>query len=83
MTSPDLTCKELVELVTEYFEGQLPGSVRDRFEDHLAECQPCRTYLEQMRRTVELTGALREHDISPQVEATLLAAFRSLRPVAE
>jgi len=72
-----LSCQELVELVTDYLEGVLPPDERDRFEQHLAECIPCRTYLDQMRSTIELTGTLGPEALSPQAEATLLHAFRS------
>lgn len=42
----------------------------------MRECDGCATYLEQMRRTIELTGALREHSLAPAVRRDLLAAFR-------
>ena len=71
-----LTCRELVELVTEYFDGGLSPDDRSRFEEHVMSCPPCRTYLEQMRRTIELTGTLRVEDVSPQAKATLLQVFR-------
>jgi anti-sigma factor RsiW len=53
-----MTCQELVELVTEYLEGTLPGPDRQRFEEHLAECPHCVAYLEQMRITIGLVGRL-------------------------
>jgi anti-sigma factor RsiW len=71
-----LTCKELVELVTDYFEGRLPRGERRRFERHLAGCDACSIYLEQMRQTIELTGAVRTVDVSAEAEAALLEAFR-------
>lgn len=51
MTAPDLgglTCKEMVELVTNYLEGVLPSEMRDRFNRHLTACDPCVVYVEQM-----------------------------------
>jgi anti-sigma factor RsiW len=75
----DLACVELVELVTDYLEGALPGPQRLRFERHLLECDGCAAYLDQMRRTIELTGGLRVNDLSPAERAALLAAFAGLR----
>jgi anti-sigma factor RsiW len=49
-----LTCREVVELVTEYLENGLPTGERRRFQAHLERCGGCRTYLHQMRATVEL-----------------------------
>ena len=71
-----LSCQELVELVTDYLEGALPGRERDSFEHHIEGCKGCHEYVGQMRKTVELTGSLRPTDIGPEAEAALLAAFR-------
>lgn len=76
MTASDLTCKELVELVTEYFEGTLPPNDRVCFEQHLTTCDGCTAYLDQMRRTIELVGQLTEELISPQAQQELLQIFQ-------
>jgi anti-sigma factor RsiW len=76
----DLSCQELVELVTEYLEGALSPGDRARFEAHIARCDGCGAYLQQMRATVDLLGHLPPESVSPEAEATLLAAFRSWRP---
>lgn len=73
---PDLTCQELVELVTEYLEGRLSPDDRTRFELHLASCEPCVAYVRQMRQILEATGKLGEESLSPQGREHLLAAFR-------
>jgi anti-sigma factor RsiW len=72
----ELTCKELVEVVTDYLEGRLPPAERLRFEEHVAFCSWCRTYLEQMRETVRLTGALAEEDLDPEAREAFLRLFR-------
>ena len=71
----ELTCQELVELVTDYLEETLPGDARVRFDEHLAGCPYCRTYLEQFRTTIELAGTLREEDVTPAAREALLARF--------
>ena len=76
MDTAELTCRELVELVTEYLEGSLPAAERLRFEGHLAECPYCQTYLAQMRRTIALVSKLSETTIDPAVEEELLQCFR-------
>ena len=60
----ELSCQELIELVTEYVEGTLPPAERARFERHLNACTGCRHYLDQVRQTIQLVGAL-EKMISP------------------
>jgi anti-sigma factor RsiW len=71
----ELTCQELVELVTDYLEGALASAERARFEAHLAECQGCEAYLGQMRGTVFALRATAELEARPEV-AALLETFR-------
>src|SRR5690348_8905597 len=52
--SGGLTCREFVELATEYLEGTMSDEDRSRFEQHLAICPGCVTYVEQMRQTISL-----------------------------
>ena len=76
MTLVSLSCQELVELVTDYLEGTLPARERKWFEEHLAECVNCEVYLQQIRATIELVGALSPDSLSPEAEEALLSAFR-------
>jgi predicted anti-sigma-YlaC factor YlaD len=73
-----LTCRELVELITEYLEGQMPLAQRLRFQLHLGMCGNCRQYLRQMKQTVGTLHLLpAEETIPPAVRDELLARFRS------
>jgi len=74
--SDELSCREFVDLVTDYVEGALAPRDRSEFEAHLAVCGGCAAYLDGMRRTIELTGRLTEADVAPEIERELLAAFR-------
>ena len=78
-TVEELSCQELVELVTDYLEGALLPDDRERFDGHLADCGTCRRYLEQMRRTISLVGKLDPSSLTPEAEAELRAAFRGWR----
>ncbi|HET9325339.1 MAG TPA: zf-HC2 domain-containing protein [Methylomirabilota bacterium] len=73
---PELPCRELVELVTDYLEDRLSPIDRARFEAHLTECEACRTYLEQFRETIRVLGRLPEESLSPEAREALLTAFR-------
>ena len=75
--SSELTCRELVRLVTDYLEGELPETDRRRFDDHLTKCDGCTTYLAQVRDTIRITGTLTEESLAPQARDELLAAFRT------
>jgi hypothetical protein len=76
-TDDDLTCRELVELVTEYLEGALSSAERHRFELHLGSCRVCPFYVEQLRTTVRVLGRLGEDDVPEPARAALLDAFRA------
>jgi anti-sigma factor RsiW len=74
-----LSCRELVELVTDYLEGALSDEERARFEAHIGLCGGCRVYLEQMRQTIEQLGHLPEDALSADAERELIEAFRGWR----
>jgi anti-sigma factor RsiW len=76
MTHQEMTCQELVELVTEYLEGTLAGPDRLRFEAHLSGCQGCQNYLHQMQQTIHTLGQLTEESLAPEVKQSLLQLFR-------
>jgi anti-sigma factor RsiW len=76
LTAPAMTCRELVQLITDYLEGNLSTRDRRRFERHLRGCDGCTTYVRQMRTTVRLAGVLGEDDVEPAARDELLAAFR-------
>jgi anti-sigma factor RsiW len=76
MSAADLTCQELVELVTDYFEGALAPEARQRFEAHVQGCDGCQAYVDQMRQTIRLAGELTPAQVSEAAQQRLLAAFR-------
>jgi anti-sigma factor RsiW len=73
---PEMPCRELVELVTDYLEDRLSPRDRARVEAHLAECDDCETYVEQMRQTIRVLGRLPEASLSSEAQDALLTAFR-------
>jgi anti-sigma factor RsiW len=72
----ELTCAQLVELVTDYLEQRLTLPDTERFEEHIAFCAGCSAYLEQMRATIAAAGVLREDDLPSELQDRLLEAFR-------
>jgi hypothetical protein len=77
MAVEELTCQELVEVVTDYLEGRMPPERRLLFEEHIAFCSWCQTYLDQMRDAIRLTGMLCQDDLVPEVRDALLEVFRN------
>ncbi|MBI4790905.1 MAG: zf-HC2 domain-containing protein [Chloroflexi bacterium] len=76
MNNDELTCQELVELISDYLESALAPTERVRFEQHLTTCAGCRAYLEQMRRMIRTLGAITEKEISEDTLEQLLQTFR-------
>jgi anti-sigma factor RsiW len=74
----DLNCDQLVELVTDYLEGALDEETERRVADHLAGCDGCTTYVQQIRRTITTLGSSPRPDVelSDEARAALRAAFR-------
>ena len=76
MAATELTCRELVEIVTDYLEDRLSALDRRRFEEHLAACEGCANYVEQVRDTIRLVGRLTDDAIPIPARERLLQAFR-------
>jgi len=75
----DITCKEVVELITEYLDDALSLEERTRFEQHLVTCPGCKAYLRQIRQTIEASRQLTEESLPSGVKEELLDAFREWR----
>jgi anti-sigma factor RsiW len=75
----ELSCQEMVELVTDYLEGTLEPRDHQRIAEHLSGCDACARYVEQMRETLNLLGTVPVDTLSPEARSTLLEAFRDLK----
>lgn len=79
MPPAEMTCLQLVEMVTTYLEGALPSRERDRFEAHRQACADCQAHVSQMRLTISTLGQLQssaEEDPPPEQER-ILELFRA------
>ena len=76
MIGGELTCKEVVEIVSDYLEDALSSEDRARFDEHLAVCDGCTYYVEQMRETIRLSGMLTEDQVPVAQRERLRQAFR-------
>jgi hypothetical protein len=70
------TCREIVDLATEYVEGALTTSQMTQFELHLNFCEGCVAFVDQIRRTATMAGRLSEEEIPEETKVKLLDAFR-------
>jgi anti-sigma factor RsiW len=79
LLAPPLVCREAVELVSDYLDGTLPRRQRRRLEKHLAACDACTAYLEQMRATIAASGRVGPDDLPGDVVEGLVNLFRQYR----
>ena len=75
--SDDLACIEVVEIIGDYLEGVLAEAERRRLTAHLASCDGCRAYLEQMRAIAGSLGDMRRDTLPAARRGALLARFRA------
>jgi anti-sigma factor RsiW len=79
MSERALTCHEVIDLLSNYVEDALSPDERRRVDEHLALCDGCETYLEQIRETIRLSGMVTEEQVGEEERMALLAAFREWR----
>lgn len=70
-----LVCRDLVELITAYFDDALDPVMRQRFEAHLEACDGCAAYLAELRATVATVRAIGNEDLDPVYRERLMDAF--------
>jgi predicted anti-sigma-YlaC factor YlaD len=76
----EIVCREFAELATEYLEGAMPEPTLELVEEHLAMCDWCRDYLDQIRTTARAVAAepgTTESEPPPESLDSLMAAFRA------
>jgi anti-sigma factor RsiW len=74
-----MSCRDLVELVTDYLDDALPAAQRERFDAHLAECGDCVTFVAQLEHVARATGTLAESDVPPGALEALRPLLRKVR----
>ena len=72
----EMVCQELVEVVTDYLEDEMPPDQRTRLEAHLPECPFCTRYVDQMRTVSRDLRTVETEKLPADRRAALLAEFR-------
>lgn len=49
-----ITCREFVEFLDRYVEGELSDQERTTFDKHMVDCPPCEDFLASYRATIGL-----------------------------
>lgn len=78
MTS-EVTCQELVELLSDYLDEQTSPSELQTVSAHLSDCPGCQTALDHLRASIELTRSAEVAALDPEVRRRLLDEFRAIK----
>ena len=70
---PERDCKNLVGLLADYVERQLPQAVHASLERHLAACPRCVAQLKTYESTVSLLRTIKDDDLPVELRCTLKA----------
>lgn len=71
-----LSCRDVTELATDYIERSLSLRARLALRLHLSLCVACRTYLDQLRKTVALLRQAAPAASDPDIAARMVTAAR-------
>ena len=92
MTDPDdfidnhlrIRCSDAVELVTDYLDDALNDQDLANFETHLANCEACTVFVDQIKMTITLTNAITRQQVEVMPanfdELAALLAERTTKP---
>lgn len=67
-----LRCREIVELLDAYLEGELDAADAVALEAHLAGCEDCTAFMRTYRGTVRKSRELSERQLPPELLERLL-----------
>ncbi len=75
----NINCREAVTLIGGFLDGTLARRERRRLEKHVAACDACREYLEQMRAIIAVTGRVGPEDLSDDALEVLMDLYDTYR----
>ena len=76
---PYITCREQLDFVMAYLDGELTPEQRLQFERHLSVCPSCVNYLTSYQATVELGKAAMQNPDGPAPEPLPEELIRAIR----
>jgi hypothetical protein len=79
MAMEDLECRQIAELLGEYFEGTLPRQTRELLEWHVEGCAPCVAFMNTYRGAMRATKTLPDIPIPPELKQRLIAVLKARR----
>jgi len=78
--NPRLTCREFIDFLASYLDGEIAPGERERFDQHLGVCPACVDYLASYRETIRLSAeSASEDDLLDDAPEDLIRAVLAAR----
>lgn len=61
-------CKQCVDLLFDYLEGNLGSDTETRLDNHLATCAPCINFVNTYKKSSTMIQQLRDHEADVPIE---------------
>jgi hypothetical protein len=78
-----MECRQIAELLGDYFDGSLPSHLSDLLEWHIDGCPPCVAFINTYRGTIEATRRLPDTPMPVELKRRLVAFVKSARNAKE
>ena len=73
------SCKDLLEWLSEYIDGELTGDLYEKIKNHSSDCEPCVAFIETLQKTSELIQSKPGIDVPPAAMDELTAALQQCK----
>lgn len=71
-----MNCDDLLKALNDYVDGRIDPAVCERFEAHLAGCNPCQIVVDNIRQTITLYKAGEPYEIPAEFRSELRRSLR-------
>jgi anti-sigma factor RsiW len=78
-----MECRQIAELLGDYFDGSLPNHLRELLEWHIDGCSPCVAFMNTYRGTIAATRRLPDAPMPVELKRRLVAFVKSARDAKE
>lgn len=72
-------CLEMVDLLSDYIDGNLDAGMRSLIEQHGGQCPPCQSFIRTLKKTVEVVRKQPRSPLPERLRSALAAALRKAR----
>ncbi len=70
-----LTCKDFLDGLSDYLDGELEGEIRQHLEAHITECPNCWVIVDTTKKTLQIYKGMEPQPISPELHSRLMRAL--------